>query len=229
MRTFSKYLLPLRGLLTRSLPRLEDNWFARRVYSKSLGTNLKNLVGRHIDSIRQFPDSRLAQALPALVSHSRLTMLQFDSLISVHSAGSSPPFPFNDAWAYYAHSSSHDKLDAIRIPFLALNSHDDPIAQCAPEDYDRNEWFTLVVTRGGGHMGWFQSGGVANRWARRPVLEWFKATGEGIRLEPRKAKSIEWRDGWLVEVGNDDLGCQEIADGGTIAARRGGGGLLAGL
>lgn len=44
------------------------------------------------------------------------------------------------------------QLDAIRIPFLALNSDDDPIAQCAPEDYDRNEWFTLVVTRGGGHM-----------------------------------------------------------------------------
>jgi hypothetical protein len=155
-------------------------------------------------------------------------MLEFDSIISVHSGGSSPPFPFDDVWAYYAYSSSHDKLDAIRIPFLALNSDDDPIAQCAPEDYDRNEWFTLVVTRGGGHMGWFQSGGAANRWARLPALEWFKATGEGIRLEPRKAKSIEWRDGWLVEVGNDDLGCQEIGDGGTIAARQGGD-LLAGL
>jgi predicted alpha/beta-fold hydrolase len=198
------------------------------MYSKSLGTNLKNLVNRHIDSIRQFPDSPLAQALPALMSHSRLTMLEFDSIISVHSGGSSPPFPFDDVWAYYAYSSSHDKLDAIRIPFLALNSDDDPIAQCAPEDYDRNEWFTLVVTRGGGHMGWFQSGGAANRWARLPALEWFKATGEGIRLEPRKAKSIEWRDGWLVEVGNDDLGCQEIGDGGTIAARQGGD-LLAGL
>ena len=155
-------------------------------------------------------------------------MLQFDSIISVHSAGSSPPFPFDDVWAYYAYSSSHDKLDAIRIPFLALNSDDDPIAQCAPENYDRNEWFTLVVTRGGGHMGWFQSGGAANRWARRPVIEWFKATGEDIRLEPRKAKSIEWRDGWLVEDGNDGLGCQEIGDGEMIAAGPAGK-LLAGL
>ncbi|KAI9440604.1 AB-hydrolase YheT [Lactarius indigo] len=207
---------------------LEDDWFTRRVYSKSLGTNLKNLVNRHVDSIRQFPDSRFAQALPALMSHSRLTVFQFDSLVTVHSGGTSPPFPFEDVWAYYKYSSSHDKLDAIRIPFLALNSDDDPISQCAPRDYDRNEWFTLVVTRGGGHMGWFQSGGAANRWARRPALEWFKATGEGIHLEPRKVKSIEWRDGWLVEVGNDDLGCQEIGDGGTIVAKQGGD-LLAGL
>ncbi len=162
------------------------------------------------------------------MSHSRLTMLQFDTLISVHSAGSSPPFPFEDVWDYYAYSSSHDKLDAIRIPFLALNSDDDPIAQWAPRDYDRNEWFTLVVTRGGGHMGWFQSGGAGNRWARRPALEWFRATGEGILLEPRKVRSIEWRDGWLVEDGNDGLGCQEIGDGGTITARQGGD-LLAGL
>jgi predicted alpha/beta-fold hydrolase len=207
---------------------LEDSWFARRVYSKSLGTNLKNLVHRHIDTVRQFPDSRLAQALPDLMSHSSLRMIQFDSLISVHSAGSSPPFPFDDVWAYYAYSSSHDKLDTIRIPFLALNSHDDPIARCAPQDYDRNEWFTLVVTRGGGHMGWFQSGGAANRWARRPALEWFKATGEDIQLEHRKIRPIEWKDGWLVEVGNDGLGCQEIGDGGTIDARQRGD-LLAGL
>jgi hypothetical protein len=106
----------------------------------------------------------------------------------------------------YAYSSSHDKVDAIRIPFLALKSDDDPIAQCAPEGHDRNEWFTLVVTRGGGHMGWFQSGGAANRWARCPALEWFKATGEGIRLEPRKVKLIELRDDWLeVAVGTTIL------------------------
>ena len=77
-------------------------------------------------------------------------------------------------------------------------------------------------------MGWFQSGGAGNRWARRPALEWFRATGEGILLEPRKVRSIEWRDGWLVEDGNDGHGCQEIGDGGTITARQGGD-LLAGL
>jgi hypothetical protein len=52
------------------------------------------------------------------------------------------------------------------------------------------------------------------------VLEWFRATGEDIQLEPRMARSIEWRDGWLVEVGNEGLGCQEIGGGKTIVARQ---------
>jgi predicted alpha/beta-fold hydrolase len=224
MRTSSKHP-PLCSLLTHFLRSLEDNWFARHVYSKSLAAGLKKIVRGHIDSIVQFPDSRFAQALPALMSLSRPTMFQFDSLISVHSAGSSPSYPFDDAWAYYVYSSSHDKLDGVRIPFLALNSHDDPIAQCTPQDYDRNEWVTLVVTHGGGHLGWFQPGGADNRWARRPVLEWFRATGEDIRLEPRKARPIEWRDGWLVEVGNEGLGCQEIGGGGTLWPGKGGAGL----
>ena len=192
------------------------------MYSKSLGAGLKKIVHCHMDSICQFPTSRLAQALPTLMSYSHITMFQFDSLISVHSAGSSPAYPFDDAWSYYAYSSSHDKLDAIRIPFLALNSDDDPIAGWSPQDHDRNEWFTLVVTRGGGHLGWFQSGGAADRWARRPVLEWFRATGEYIRLEGRESRSIECRDGWLIEAGNEDLGCQEIGDGGMIVAGQGG-------
>ncbi|KAF8269782.1 AB-hydrolase YheT [Lactarius quietus] len=207
--------------IVKTAHHLEDDWFAHHAYSKTLGTSFKKLVHRHIDSIRQFPDSRLAQALPALMSHSRLAILKFDSLISVHSGGSSPPFPFDDVWKYYAYSTCHhDKLDTIRIPFLALNADDDPITHFAPQDYDRNRWFTLVVTRGGGHLGWFQSSGAADRWVRRPALEWFKATGEDIRLEPRKAKSIEWKDGWLVEAGNDVLGCQEIGDGGLITAKQ---------
>ncbi|KAI0272533.1 Alpha/Beta hydrolase protein [Gloeopeniophorella convolvens] len=209
---------------------LTDSWFLRNVYSKGLGTNLKNLVTRHLDSIRQFPDSPFAQALPTLLSYDRTTMLQFDSIISIHSAGSSPPFPLSDAWAYYAYASSHHKLDAIRIPFLALNSDDDPLVQSVPHGYNQNEWVTIVVTRGGGHMGWFQSGGAGDRWAKQPTLEWFRATAEDTILPPRKVSPIEWRDGWLVEVGREDLGCQEIGDGGTIEGAAGQeGDLLAGL
>ena len=212
---------------------LEANWFTRAAYAKSLGTNLKNLVAQHADSIRQFPDSAFARALPALLADpdARLTMRQFDTLVSIHCAGSSPPFPFSDAWAYYAHASSHDKLDAVCVPFLALHSDDDPIARWVPSDYDRNGWVVIAVTRGGGHMGWFQPGGAANRWARRPVLEWLKATAEDVSLGHRSVRPVEYIDSWLVEVGREDIGCQEIGDGGTIRAqtRQRGGGALVGL
>jgi uncharacterized protein len=210
--------------------RLEGTWFSRTVYSKSLGTNLKNLITRHHDSIQKFPDTRLAQALPAVLSQSRLTLIQFDNLITVDFGGSSPPFPFPDAIAYYAYSSTHEKIDPIRIPFLAVNSDDDPIASWVPRGCDYNEWFTLVVTCGGGHMGWFQPGGRVDRWPRRPALEWFRATTEDVSLGPRKVREIEHRDGWIVEVGKEHLGCREIGDGGTIRATGGRrGDLLAGL
>ena len=115
------------------------------MYSKSLAAGLKKIVRGHIDSIRQFPNSRFAQALPALMSLSRPTMFQFDSLISVHSAG---PFRRTHSMTcgHYAYSLNHDMLDAIRIRFLALSSHNDPFAQCTPQDYNWSEWFTLVVT-----------------------------------------------------------------------------------
>ena len=57
-----------------------------------------SVVRGHIDCIRQFPDSRFAQAVPALMFLSHPTIFQFDSLISVRSAGPSPPYPFDDAW-----------------------------------------------------------------------------------------------------------------------------------
>jgi hypothetical protein len=197
---------------------LESTWFNRTAYAKTFGTNLRKVVARHVDSIRQFPDSAFAKALPTLFANpdERLMMREFDQIVSIHCAGSSPPFPFSDEWAYYAHASSHDKLDTIRVPFLALHSDDDPIVSWAPSDYDRNGWVTIVVTHGGGHMGWFQPGGAENRWSRQPALEWFKATAEDVTLGPRSVRPVEFVDGWLVEVGRDDLGCWEIGDGGLI-------------
>jgi len=208
---------------------MESTWFNRAAYAKSLGMNLKKVVAQHADSIRQFPDSAFAKALPPLFADpdERPLMRMFDQIISIHCGGSSPPFPFPDAWAYYAHSSSHDKLDMVRVPFLALHADDDPIAVWVPSDYDRNGWVTIVVTRGGGHMGWFQPGGSANRWARRPALEWLKTTVEDVTPGPRSVRPVESVDGWLVEAGRDDLGCQEFGDGGTIRvqARQKGDGL----
>ncbi|KAI0288426.1 AB-hydrolase YheT [Russula brevipes] len=197
---------------------LEANWFTRTAYAKSLGTNLKNVVARHADAIQQFPDSSLARALPALLgpdASARLTLRQFDTLVSIHCGGSSPPFPFADEWAYYVYGSSHDKLDAIRVPFLAINSDDDPIVRWVPADYDRNEWVTVIVTRGGGHMGWFQSVALRN------------AGPGGLRSSGSRRRRVH---GWLVEAGKEHLGCQEIGDGGTIQAGTGErGDLLAGL
>jgi predicted alpha/beta-fold hydrolase len=87
---------------------------------------------------------KLRASVLTLSTQSRVMANQFDTLITIKFGGSSLPFPFPDAHAYYVYSSSYNKLDRIRIPFLALNADDDPIASWAQQDYDDNEWFTRV-------------------------------------------------------------------------------------
>lgn len=178
----------------------------------------------------KFPDSRLAQSLPELFSHKSITLEQFDGLITIHSGGTSPLFPFANTREYYTHASSHRMLEDVRIPFLAVNSDDDPIVKYIPMYEPDNEWVALVVTRGGGHMGWFErTGHKVSRWIQQPTLEWFKATVEKIEAPKRHVHNIRVEDGWLVESGREHLGCKDIGKGGEIESSNGQKDLLAGL
>ena len=133
---------------------------------------------------RQFPDSHFAQALPAIMSLSRCSNSTRSSPCTLQA----PPYPLYDAWAYYAYSSSHDKLDAIRMHFLTLNSHDDPIARYAPQDYDRNEWFTLRH-----HPRRWTLGLVPARWGseslgQAPRARVVQGNGRGYTVGAQKSK-----------------------------------------
>jgi predicted alpha/beta-fold hydrolase len=210
--------------------RLHGDWFHRYFYARGMGGNLRRLTSRHTDSIMKFPDSRLAQSLPELFSHRSLTLEQFDNLITIHSGGTSPPFPFASAHDYYMHASSHRVLGDVRIPFLAINSDDDPVVKHVPVYETDNKWVALVVTRGGGHMGWFERiGNGVRRWIRQPALEWFKTTVEKFEAPQRPVRSIRFEDGWLVESGKEHLGCKDIGVGGRIEGGSGKKDMLAGL
>lgn len=209
---------------------LHGDWVHRYIYAKALGANLRRLISRHVDSIMKFPDSKLAQSLPELFSHKSLTLKKFDNLITIHSGGTSPPFPFANADDYYMYASSHRVLGDVRIPFLAINSDDDPIVKYIPTYEADNKWVALVVTRGGGHMGWFErTGNKVRRWIRQPALEWFKATVEKIEAPHRPVHNIRLEDGWLVESDREDLGCKDIGEGGRIEGTNGKKDMLAGL
>lgn len=206
---------------------LHGRWLNRNTYAKGMGGNLRLLVLRHCDAIMKFPDSRLAQSLPELLSRKSITLAQFDDLIIAHVGGSSPPFPFETAYHYYTYASSHKVLGDVRIPFLAINSDDDPIVKHVPMHETDNEWVILVVTRGGGHMGWF---GTKGRWMSQPALEWFKATAEKIDVPRQAARNIRIADdGWLVESGREHLGCRDTGEGGRIEGVLKQKGVLAGL
>jgi uncharacterized protein len=210
---------------------LHGPWLHRNVYARGLGRNLKRLLSRHVESISKFPDSRLAQSLPKVFSNKRITLEQFDNLITSHAGGSSPPFPFDSARDYYTYAASHKVLGDVRIPFLAVNSDDDPLVKYAPIHETDNEWVILVITHGGGHMGWFETTGKTKikRWMTQPVLEWFRATVEKIDIPRHVSRKIDVVDGWLVESGREHLGCRENGVGGRIEGGVRQGDLFAGL
>jgi predicted alpha/beta-fold hydrolase len=209
---------------------LHGGWLNRNIYAKGMGSNLRRLVSRHVDTIQKFPESRLAQSLPELFSRKSLTLAQFDNLITAQVGGSSPPFPFQDEHHYYEYASSHKMLGDVRIPFLAINSDDDPIVKHVPMHETDNEWVILVVTRGGGHLGWFgTTGNDTRRWMSQPALEWFRATAENINVPRQAVRDIKIVDGWLVESGREHLGCRESGEGGRIEGEIKQKGMLAGL
>lgn len=211
---------------------LESRWFYRTVYSSALGSNLQGIVKRHASSLSKFSDTAVGQAVEPCLALQSPTMEMFDNTFNRIAGGSSPPFPFPTAQAYYVWASSHHILPKVRVPFLAINSKDDPIVQVLPVEAGGNEYVAFAVTEKGGHLGWFQEGkatGGLTRWFSRPVMEWLRAVGEDLEIGDRSGKSLREVDGFLKEDGRDDVGCMVIEVGGRVVGVEGQEGVLAGL
>ncbi|KAI0361988.1 AB-hydrolase YheT [Trametes cingulata] len=218
--------------LVASSDHLQNHFFHRNVYSTGMAQNLQKVVARHMDALSKFPESPAWKAVQAAAAKKRMSLVEFDDTVTRVVGGSSPPFPFPTAYDYYRAASTHKMLGSIRVPFLALNSEDDPIVSSFPAGQTDNGWVVLGLTKAGGHLGWFEAGrhfGELQRWIRKPVLEWAHAVGEDLVPEGERGRPTHEVDGFLKEVGRDDIGCKEIEGGGHVVGVEGEGGLLAGL
>ncbi|OSD01613.1 AB-hydrolase YheT [Trametes coccinea BRFM310] len=218
--------------LVASSDHLESHFFHKNVYSRGMAQNLKKVIARHLEALSKFPDSLAWQAAKAVSARKSMSLVEFDDTVTRVCGGSSPPFPFPSARDYYTAASSHKMLKDIRVPFLALNSKDDPIVSSIPVGVADNGWVVLALTEGGGHLGWFEAGkrfGELERWVRKPVLEWIRAVGEDLVPEGERGRPMHEVDGFLKEVDRDDIGCKEVEGGGHVVGVEGEGGLLAGL
>ena len=186
----------------------------------------------------KFEDHPLAGVLDEMLNATSPYLFEFDNTITKLVGGSAPHFPFKTHRDYYAWARSDNVIQNIRIPFLGLQSSDDPIIRHTPPDCAGNGWVVLGWTRRGGHLGWFEyeSNGQLRRWVRKPVLEWFKAIidltdlGEDGNIRGRVSKPFGIVDGFLREEGKEQFGVREIAGyGGEVVGIEGEGGLLAGL
>ncbi|KAG8960904.1 hypothetical protein FRC03_006023 [Tulasnella sp. 419] len=204
---------------------LEGRWLNREIYSRAMGSNVLALFKSHVDTIKSFPDSLIAKEVPAIMQLKNPQLKEVDEHMVRVAGGSIPPFPFDTADDYYEWAGSHHKLPGIRVPFLAINSIDDPIVAEIPfEEAEKNPWVCLVTTAHGGHLGWFEGalsgrdGKPPHRWVKKPVLEWFAAAvdimdkvgaGSGVDVgNPRETKN-----GFVVEVGHPFVGYKVISTG----------------
>lgn len=160
----------------------------------------------------------VAKAANAALSLDTPTLHEFDDTFTKIAGGPAPHFPFPDADAYYIWASSHNIVQHITVPFLAINAGDDPIVRYAPMDSCGNGLVVMGLTKGGGHVGWFQAGPGVNRWTTKPVLEWLKLVGQDVVYDPkpRGRPLFVGEDGFLREEGVDNLGCKEIEGGGFV-------------
>jgi hypothetical protein len=101
---------------------------------------------------------------------------------------------------------------------MFVNAKDDPIVLGRPSIGQDKGYSVLVLTRGGGHLGWFDSGvgpaGGLSRWVQKPVLEWLKATAEDL-LQPVKQVSYKTEiiSGFTSEIGHPDIAYKVVNTG----------------
>ncbi|KAJ8131126.1 hypothetical protein O1611_g2498 [Lasiodiplodia mahajangana] len=137
---------------------LKSTWIGHEIYLKTLGTSLRTLVNNNKAEIEKYSD----------VSLSELSKVKY--IYEFDRAYQCPTWGYPTEDAYYRDSSSVDSLLSVRIPLLAINAVDDPIASHMALPYSeasKNPYTVLCTTSLGGHIGWFELGG--GRWHGKPV------------------------------------------------------------
>lgn len=198
-----------------------------------MAKNLLRLLRRHAHTLEKFPNHYVTKACKEALQLENPTLAMFDHTFTSVAGGPPPNFPFSSGDEYYIFASSHKIVSQVTVPLLTINARDDPVVRHVPTENRENGHVVMVLTRSGGHLGWFQdsSGGNIERWTTKPVLEWLKVMGEDFVLEPKQRGRSIWVDeeGFLRERGHDHLGCKKIEGGGRIDGNAGEEGILQGL
>lgn len=137
---------------------LQSTTIGLEVYSKTMGSHMLALFEKHKEQITKNKD------ITSDGMHKLKYLHEFDRAVQCATWG------YPTEGAYYRDAGSVDSVFAIRIPVLAINAKDDPIAfnQGVPyNEIKQNPYVVLCTTNGGGHLAWFELGG--GRWHSKPV------------------------------------------------------------
>ncbi|KAI0655786.1 AB-hydrolase YheT [Cubamyces menziesii] len=201
--------------------KLSNGAWIDRMYSRTLAHNMATLIKSHANKLANNP--KLSEALPYLLALPSPTLWDFDTFYTYEHRSQDSQCPFQSPGDFYRWASSHNVLSDVRVPLLAINADDDPIVRDLPVDVGGNPLVSLVVTRGGGHLGWFASEeeGILKRrrtrWVKKPVLEWLRAVGEDLAVELPRGRPLCTDGEYISEIGRPDLGCKEVEGGGKFS------------
>ncbi|TQV93568.1 hypothetical protein V2A60_010035 [Cordyceps javanica] len=152
-------------------------------FNLDCATSMKQLIVTHKEEIKEHTNLDL-EAIE------RVTYLHdFDREVQC------PTWGYPTESAYYRDASSCDSILSIRIPFLAVNARDDPIALDGAlpyQEFRQNPNTIMLTTSLGGHLCWFEWGG--SRWLTKPVNNFlnhiaFKVDFDSIR--PNKDAQVD--------------------------------------
>lgn len=190
------------------------------------------MMKRHLSAFIGDETHIVAEAAKIALTLKNPTLDEFDEAFTRIAGGPAPRWPFPDVDAYYVWCSSHKIVPQIRVPFLAINADDDPVVKHVPMDGGGNNMVVMTLTKGGGHLGWFQAGpGYVDRWTTKPAIEWLKLMGQDLVHDPapKGRRLFTDADGFLREEGREELGIKVIEGGGIIDGNRGEVGMRQGL
>lgn len=145
-----------------------------------------------------------------------MTLYEFDTVVTSRLGG------FASTEDYYRSQSPRMFAHGIKVPFLALNAVDDPIATqngIPLEAASCNPNLMFALTRHGGHLGWFEgllSFHHKKRWVTKPIIEWLLAihAADPTPLGHPGVKSIrapEIGQDMTVDIKDPSCGYQEVA------------------
>ncbi|KAJ7019912.1 Alpha/Beta hydrolase protein [Mycena alexandri] len=208
--------------LAKSTVRMFESLMGRQVYLKGMGSNVRALIKHHYKPLAlEKPDHPIAAAVHRFLAVKNPTIADFDDTLTRFVGGDPPTFPFPSLLSYYSWASSGHVVQDIQVPFLAINSSDDPCCSYVPFNHGGNKFVVTALTNKGGHLGWFETS--RKRWSTRPVLEWLQLVGRDLVHDEtrRDCLSLHTDDaGYVRMAGEDKLGCKAAGKGGIINGNR---------
>jgi len=163
-----------------------ESSFLGRVYSRALASNLRALMTRHL---KVFKSRSSLIDLHALFANPAQSLYEFDSIVT-RALGR-----FGSTEAYYKSQSSTLFVEAVRVPLLSINALDDPIVtpDAIPvESVLENPYLMVLISKHGGHLGWFEGFWKPRRMIHRPIIEWLRAMNQAIQpaLDARSQEAV---------------------------------------